>query len=244
MEWHQLSAADVYRQTGSGLLGLSEEDVNQKRKKFGKNELLEKKKKPAWLIFLLQFKDFMILVLIAAAIISGFIGDLTDALIILVIVWLNAILGFVQEFRAEKAMEALKKMAAMNARVIRDGIAVSILSSEIVPGDIVLLEAGNAVPADIRLTETYSLHIDESALTGESVPADKNEAVIEAVDIPLGDRLNLAYKGTLVTNGRARGIAVGTGMNSEIGKIASMLQQDETITPLQKRMTDFGKKLS
>lgn len=244
MTWHQIHTAEVYAQMGTTEKGLTPDAVLQKRDEFGANELLEKKKKPAWLIFLLQFKDFMIMVLIAAAIISGFIGDLTDALIILVIVLLNAILGFVQEFRAEKAMEALKKMAALNAQVIREGITVSLPSSEIVPGDIVLLEAGNAVPADLRLTETHSLHIDESALTGESVPADKNDAVIEAGDIPLGDRFNLAYKGTLVTNGRARGVAVGTGMNTEIGKIASMLQEDETLTPLQKRMTDFGKKLS
>lgn len=244
MTWHQLSITEVYAQMGTSGKGLSPEAVKQKRESFGANQLQEKKKKSAWLIFLLQFKDFMILVLIAAAVISGFIGDLTDALIILVIVLLNAILGFVQEYRAEKAMEALKKMAALNAQVIREGVAVSLPSSEIVPGDIVFLEAGNAVPADIRLTETYSLHIDESALTGESVPADKNEAVIEGGDIPLGDRFNIAYKGTLVTNGRARGVVVGTGMSTEIGKIASMLQEDETVTPLQKRMTDFGKKLS
>ncbi len=244
MTWHQIQTAEVYAQMGTSEKGLTPKAVLQKRKEFGVNELLEKRKKPVWLVFLLQFKDFMILVLIAAAIISGFIGDITDAIIILVIVLLNAILGFVQEYRAEKAMEALKKMAALNTQVIREGITVSLPSSEIVPGDIVLLEAGNAVPADIRLTETYSLHIDESALTGESVPADKNDAVIEAGDIPLGDRFNLAYKGTLVTNGRAMGVVVGTGMNTEIGKIASMLQEDETVTPLQKRMTDFGKKLS
>ena len=244
MTWHQLHTAEVYAQMGTSEKGLTQDGVLQKRKECGTNELLEKKKKPVWLIFLLQFKDFMIIVLIAAAIISGFIGDLTDSLIILVIVLLNAILGFVQEFRAEKAMEALKKMATLNAQVIREGITVCLPSSEIVPGDIVLLEAGNAVPADLRLTETYSLHIDESALTGESVPSHKSDAVITAGDIPLGDRFNLAYKGTLVTNGRARGIVVGTGMKTEIGKIASMLQEDETLTPLQKRMTDFGKKLS
>lgn len=244
MNWHQLIASEVYVQMGTSEKGLTNEAVKKKREVFGPNELLEKKKKAAWQIFLLQFKDFMILVLIAAAIISGFIGDLTDALIILVIVFLNAILGFVQEYRAEKAMEALKKMATLQAQIIREGITVSLPSVEIVPGDLVLLEAGNAVPADLRLTETYSLHIDESALTGESVPVDKNEAVIADGDIPLGDRLNLAYKGTLVTNGRAKGIVVGTGMNMEIGKIATLLQEDETVTPLQKRMADFGKKLS
>jgi Ca2+-transporting ATPase len=244
MAWHQLTTVQVYEKTNSGEKGLNAGSVAQKMEEFGPNELLEKKKKPAWRIFLLQFRDFMILVLIAAAIISGFIGDLTDAMIILVIVLLNAILGFVQEYRAEKAIEALKKMATLQAQVIRDGIPVSLPSSEIVPGDIVLLEAGNAVPADLRLSETHSLHIDESALTGESVPVDKNEKMIEGGDIPLGDRFNLAFKGTLVTNGRAKGIVVGTGMNTEIGKIARMLHEDETITPLQKRMEDFGKKLS
>lgn len=244
MIWHQLSTTEVYAQMGTSDTGLSPDSIDQKRKAFGVNELLEKKKKPAWHIFLFQFKDFMILVLIAAAVISGIIGDLTDALIILVIVLLNAILGFVQEYRAEKAMEALKKMATLHAQVIRDGKTFDISSAELVPGDIVLLEAGNAVPADLRLTETHTLHIDESALTGESVPVDKNENPIEAGDIPLGDRLNLAYKGTVVTNGRAKGVVIGTGMNTEIGKIAQMLQEDETVTPLQKRMADFGKKLS
>jgi Ca2+-transporting ATPase len=244
MAWHQLTTVQVYEKTNSGENGLSESAVAQKMEEFGPNELLEKTKKPVWRIFLLQFRDFMILVLIAAAIISGFIGDLTDAMIILVIVLLNAILGFVQEYRAEKAIEALKKMATLQAQVIRDGIPVSLPSSEIVPGDIVLLEAGNAVPADLRLSETHSLRIDESALTGESVPVDKNENKIEGGDIPLGDRFNLAFKGTLVTNGRAKGIVIGTGMNTEIGKIALMLHEDETVTPLQKRMEDFGKKLS
>jgi P-type Ca2+ transporter type 2C len=244
MAWHQLTTVEVYEKTNSGENGLNAGSVAQKMEEFGPNELQEKKKKPVWRIFLLQFKDFMIMVLIAAAIISGFIGDLTDAMIILVIVLLNAILGFVQEYRAEKAIEALKKMATLQAQVIRDSIPVSLPSSEIVPGDIVLLEAGNAVPADLRLSETHSLRIDESALTGESVPVDKNENRIEGGDIPLGDRFNLAYKGTLVTNGRAKGIVIGTGMNTEIGKIARMLHEDEAVTPLQKRMEDFGKKLS
>jgi Ca2+-transporting ATPase len=244
MEWHQLDIKQVYEKTVSGETGLSSSAIQQKLEQFGPNELLEKKKKPVWQIFLAQFSDFMILVLIAAAIISGIIGDLTDSLIILVIVLLNAILGFVQEYRAEKAMEALKKIATLQAQVIRDGNTVSLPSAEIVPGDIVLLEAGNAVPADIRLTETHTLQIDESALTGESVPVDKYEKIIEAGDIPLGDRLNLAFKGTLVTNGRAKGVVFGTGMKTEIGKIAQMLQEDETVTPLQKRMADFGKKLS
>jgi P-type Ca2+ transporter type 2C len=244
MEWHQLSLAEIYKQTGTGVGGLSSDVVSQKRIQYGPNELLVKKKKPAWLIFLSQFSDFMILVLIAAAMVSGFIGDITDSLIILVIVLLNAILGFVQEYRAEKAMEALKKMASLQAQVIRDGKPIALPSAEIVPGDIVLLDAGNAVPADLRLTESYSLRIDESALTGESVPVDKNEEQIDDGDIPLGDRFNLAYKGTHVTNGRAKGIVIGTGMNTEIGKIAQMLQEEETITPLQKRMTDFGKKIS
>lgn len=244
MNWHYLPTDEVLTVTGSSVNGLRSEDASLKLAEFGPNELQEKKKKPAWVLFLHQFKDFMILVLMAAAVIAGVAGDLTDTIIILVIVLLNAIVGFVQEYRAEKAMDALKKIAALQAQVLRDGKPLLIPSSEIVPGDLVLLEAGNVVPADLRLIETFSLKIDESALTGESVPAEKNERRLEEVDLTVGDKLNMAFKSTLVTNGRAKGIAIATGMQTEIGLIARMLQQDEAATPLQKRMADFGRRLS
>jgi len=223
---------------------LTDDTVNSKRTAFGTNELLEKKRKPEWQIFLNQFKDFMILVLFAAAIVAGVAGDLTDTFIIVVIIILNAVVGFVQENKAERAMEALKKISALQARVWRNGKVVTLPSSELVPGDIIELESGNVVPADIRLFDAHGLKVNESALTGESVPAEKNDKVIPRQDLPLGDRLNMAYKSTLVANGRARGIVIATGMSTEIGSIAKLLQQAEEITPLQKRMADFGKKLS
>ncbi|MBL7739397.1 MAG: cation-translocating P-type ATPase [Chitinophagaceae bacterium] len=244
MNWHHLALEEVIKLTGSSVNGLTEESASLKLAEYGPNELQEKKKKPAWVLFLHQFKDFMILVLLAAAIVAGIAGDLTDTIIILVIVILNAIVGFIQEYRAEKAMEALKKIAALQAQVLRNGKPLTVAASALVPGDVVLLEAGNAVPADVRLLETHSLRIDESALTGESVPAEKNEAVLSEADLPLGDRINMAFKSTLVTNGRARGMVIATGMQTEIGLIARMLQQEEAETPLQKRMADFGKKLS
>jgi Ca2+-transporting ATPase len=244
MNWHNTAIEALYKAGDTSEKGLSDEQVLKKRGEFGLNELTEKKKHPAWMIFLLQFKDFMILVLIGAAIVSGVMKEFTDAIIILVIVVLNAIVGFVQEYNAEKAMEALKKMATLHTQVLRNGREVTLPSSELVPGDIVKIEAGNAVPADLRLTQSYSLRIDESALTGESVAAEKNHALIDKEDIPLGDRFNMAYKGTLISNGRGTGLVIATGMQTEIGKIASMLQEADTVTPLQKRMTDFGKKLS
>ena len=177
----------------------------------------------------------MILVLVAAAIISGVAGDLTDMFIILVIILLNAIVGFVQEYRAEKAMEALKKMASVSAVAIRNGDTTNIPAEEIVPGDIILLEAGNVVPADIRLFESHALRIEESSLTGESVAVDKTTAILPGEEIPLGDRTNMAFKGTQITNGRGKGVVVSTGMNTELGQIAKMLQGEESVTPLQKK---------
>lgn len=244
MNWHCLDINKLLDLTGSTINGLTAEQAALKLAEYGLNELEEKKKKPAWLLFLLQFTDFMILVLIAAAIIAGIAGDLTDTIIILVIVILNAIVGFIQEYRAEKAMEALKKIAAFQANVIRSGKPHIISESELVPGDLVLLEAGNVVPADIRLIETHSLQIDEAALTGESVPAEKTAMVLEESSLPVGDRFNMAFKSTLVTYGRGRGIVIATGMLTEIGLIARMLQKEEAVTPLQRRMSDFGKKLS
>ena len=186
MNFHLLDTDKVFELTNSSITGLTEQSAKERLSEFGANELEEKKKKPAWLLFINQFKDFMILVLVAAAVISGIAGDITDTVIILVIVLINAIVGFVQEYRAEKAMAALKKMAAMQANVLRNDHTVTIHAAELVPGDIVLLEAGNAVPADLRLIETHSLRIDESALTGESVSADKTQQVLEGKDLNWG----------------------------------------------------------
>ncbi len=244
MAWHNKEVEEVLKELNSSEGGLSADEVKQRARKYGPNQLADTKKKPFWLMFLGQFTDFMVLVLIAAAIISGVIGELTDKIIILVIVVLNAVLGFVQEFRAEKAMEALKKMAASNAVVRRSGKERSVPAHELVPGDIVLLEAGNVVPADLRLIETHSILADESSLTGESVAVEKNVAALKEEDLLPGDRSNMVFKTSLVTAGRATGVVVGTGMKTEIGKIAGMLEQEEVVTPLQKRMTDFGKKLS
>lgn len=241
-----------YSQTVSNILsglhttndGLDKDEVQKRLNQFGYNELLEKKKVPAWLLFLHQFKDFMILILAAAAILSGIVGDMTDTIIILVIVVLNAIVGFIQEYRAEKAMAALKKMTVTRTQVIREGKPGIISSRELVPGDVVVLEAGNVVPADIRLLEVHSLRVDESSLTGESIPIDKTSTAIDGGHVSLGDQLNMTFKGTLVTNGGGKGVVVATGMSTELGRIAGMLQEDEAVTPLQERMTKFGKNLS
>ena len=242
MNWHNIDTQKVFELTGSSPQGLSLHSVEAKQIEHGKNQLLVKKKKSAWLMFFNQFKDFMIIVLIAAAIISGLMGDVTDTIIILIIILLNSILGFVQEYRAEKALEALKKLVALNATVIREEKVTTIPSEELVPGDLVILESGNIAPADIRLYEAHSVRADESSLTGESVSVDKVSDTLHDQDLSLGDRFNMLYKGTLITSGRATGIVVETGMNTEIGQIASLLEQNETATPLQIRMTDFGKK--
>jgi Ca2+-transporting ATPase len=197
------------------------------------------------MMFFDQFRDFMILVLIAAAIVAGVIGEPADSIAIAVIVMLNAVLGFVQEYRAEKAMAALKKLAAPSAVVIRDGHAESLSAERLVPGDLVVLEAGNVIPADLRLTEAVQLRIQESALTGESVPVEKDSTSIKEAGLPIGDRRNMAYKGTVVTYGRGRGLVTDTGMRTELGRIAGLLQgQDEGRTPLQKRLATFGQKLA
>lgn len=242
--WWQLEASEVAQETASSKDGLTLNEAKSRLEKFGPNELVEKKRKSPLVIFVNQFKDFMIIVLLAAAVVAGIAGDVTDTIIIGVIVVLNAVVGFIQENKAEKAMEALKKISALQARVIRDGQTLSVPASELVRGDVVSLEAGNVIPADVRLLEAHSLRVNESALTGESVPSEKSDKVLDQAELPVGDRLNMGYKSTLVTNGRATAMVVGTGMETEIGSIAKMLQQPEEITPLQKRMGDFGRKLS
>ncbi|MFH1014457.1 MAG: HAD-IC family P-type ATPase, partial [Nitrospirota bacterium] len=245
MRWHQKETKDILDDLQSSSKGLSSEEAQKRLLEYGPNELKEKEKRTLFMMFLDQFKDFMILVLIAAAIISGIIGELVDTIAIIVIVVLNAVIGFVQEYRAEKAMAALKKMAAQIATVIRDGKPANIPAVEIVPGDIVLLEAGKVVPADMRLIETAQLKIEEAALTGESIPVEKHIKALHDEMLPLGDRKNMAYKGTTVSYGRGAGIAAATGMDTELGKIATMLQEEEEVkTPLQKRLAAFGKKLA
>jgi Ca2+-transporting ATPase len=244
LNWHNKDIQEVLQALQSSKEGLSSGDVLQRREQYGPNELKEIKKKTLFMMFLDQFKDFMIMVLIAAAVISGVIGELIDTIAIVVIVVLNAIIGFVQEYRAEKAMQALKEMAAPEALVQRDNEIVNVPASELVPGDIVMLEAGRIIPADMRLTEAAQLKIEEAALTGESIPVEKKLETLHEDSIPLGDRLNMAYKGTTVSYGRGTGIVVSTGMETELGKIATLLQEEEEVkTPLQKRLAKFGQRL-
>ncbi len=244
MNWYALPVDEVLKQNGSTANGLDDATVHQRLEEFGKNELKGKRKVSPLVIFIRQFLDIMILVLAVAAVISVFIGDLSDTVVIIVIIVLNAIIGFIQEYRAEKAMEALQKMAALSSRVLRNGNIVEVQSSEIVPGDIVLLEAGNAVPADIRLLEAEVLKANEASLTGESNPVDKIINPVEENELPLGDRANMVFKGTQISSGRGRGVVVATGMNTELGHIAGMLDKAESITPLQKRLSQFSKKLT
>jgi len=245
MHWHQKKANEIIEVMNSSVSGLSSGEAQKRLAEYGPNELKEKKKKTAFMMFLGQFRDFMILVLIAAAVISGIIGELSDTIAIAVIVILNAVIGFIQEYRAEKAMAALKRMTAPTATVIRDGVHAGIPASEIVPGDIVLLDAGSFVPADMRLVETAQLRLEEAALTGESVPVDKHTGALQDETIPLGDRKNMAYKGTMVAYGRGSGIVTATGMDTELGRIAKMLQEEEEVkTPLQKRLVGFGQRLA
>ena len=244
MNWHRLSIEETFELLGTTPQGLAASDAEEKLLQYGANELQEGKKKSIAGMLLAQFKDVMILILLAAAIISGIIGDLTDTIVILIIVLLNAVIGFFQEYRAEKAMQALKQMAVTQARVLRAGNSNWIPATALVPGDVVLLEAGNAVPADIRIVESVNLKIEEAALTGESHAIDKITHSLETDDLPIGDRSNMAFKGTFVTYGRGTGIVIATGMQTELGRIARMLQEEETLTPLQQRMASFGKNLS
>ena len=225
--------------------GLTDEGVAERQTQFGKNKLAEGKKDTLFKKFLLQFKDFLIIVLLAAAIISGCLGEISDMILIIVIVILNAIIGVIQENKAEDAMASLKKMTIPEAKVIRGGQQIVIPSEDLVPGDVVMLDAGDRIPADGRLFEAASLQVQESALTGESLPVEKNTEDIQDEKTPLGDRLNTVYMGSAVTNGRGRFIVTGTGMDTEIGKIAGMIQQTETMqTPLQKNLAQLGKILA
>lgn len=242
--WYQSNIHEVFNILHSSERGLTSVEAQERLKQTGNNELADTKKNSAWKQFTNQFSSFMVIILIIAAVISGIIGERSDAIVILVIVFLNSIMGFLQEYRAGKAMAALKRIAPSTSRVRRDGRDATILTKLIVPGDVVILESGMIVPADIRIFDARFLRIEESALTGESVPVDKNASPLKAENIELGDRFNMAFKGTKVISGRALGIVTSTGMNTELGKIAGMIEKGSSATPLQLRMEDFGKKLS
>jgi len=243
--WHVLRGHDVSGRLGvDAATGLTHAEAGARLARHGANAIRESPPRPLWRMFLDQFLDFMILVLVAAAIVSGIVGDIEDTIAIVVIVLLNAVIGFVQEVRAERAMAALKKMAATSAVVLRNGERHLVPAAEIVPGDIVFLEAGNVVPADLRLIEAIQLKADEAVLTGEAVTVEKSTVPLSHAELPLGDRRNMAFKGTTATYGRGTGIVVATGMATELGKIAALLDAGEALkTPLQKRLAAFGRRL-
>jgi Ca2+-transporting ATPase len=243
--WHRHSIDETYAHLASRKGGLTAPEIARRRAQHGPNLLDEAPPRSHLALFAAQFADFMVLILIGAAVVSGFIGDLTDTIVILAIVVLNAALGFVQEFRAERAMAALRAMAAPTATVVREGTQKSVPAADLVPGDVVLLEAGRIVPADLRLVEVASLRVDESALTGESVPVDKGTEAIGGESVAVGDRHNIAHKGSIVTYGRAVGLVIATGMRTEFGRIAQLLREARSVqTPLQKRLATFGRQLA
>lgn len=248
--WFNKKESEIEQELETNLTnGLSEEQVIAKREKYGKNELEAKKKKSIFVKFLEQFKDFMIIVLIIAAIVSGVVGvaegeGITDTIIILIVVIVNAIIGVMQENKAEKSLEALQKLSDHASKVIRNGKMEVVPSKDLVPGDIVVLETGDYIPADLRLIEAVNLKSQESALTGESVPVEKNVDVIESEEVGIGDRINMAFSSSLITYGRGKGVVVETGMHTEVGKIAGIINETiETETPLQSKLNKLGKTL-
>ncbi len=248
--WFSKSVDEVKKELLTDLeKGLTDEQISKQREKFGKNELKAQKKKSLFVKFLEQFKDFMIIVLIIAAIISGVVGymqgeGITDSIIILIVVIVNAIIGVAQEAKAEKSLEALQKLSSHSAKVMRNGILTVVPSKELVPGDIVILDTGDFVPADLRIIEAANLKSQESSLTGESVPVEKYSEVIKDEKVGIGDRVNMLFSSSLITYGRGKGIVVETGMNTEVGKIAGIINDTEKAeTPLQIKLNKLGKTL-
>ncbi|MBQ0836190.1 cation-translocating P-type ATPase [Lactiplantibacillus pentosus] len=242
---YQQSLPAIYQELETDEHGLQQSAAAQRLEQYGPNALNQQKTTSLLQKFIAQFKDFMIIVLLVAALIAAFTGEAVDAVIILLVVVLNAIFGVFQESKAEEAINALKEMSAPDATVLRDGQLQTVKSDALVPGDIVSLEAGDIVPADLRLIESASLKVEESALTGESVPVEKQAEMVADGELPIGDRLNMAYMNSNVTYGRATGIVVATGMQTEVGRIAGMIEAaDETTTPLQANLTQLGKSLT
>jgi Ca2+-transporting ATPase len=243
--WHSLSESETVKKLDTTENGLTSQQAALKLETYGKNELTAKVKISALSILLEQFKNVLIIILLVATILSAFLGHGLEAIVITVIVFFAVLLGFFQEYRAEQALEALKKMAAPTASIIRDGLEIKIDASNLVPGDLVILRAGDKIPADLRLIESINLQTSEASLTGESLPVQKNIAVIGSQEIAIGDRINLGFAGTSVTYGRGKGLVVETGMNTEFGKIAQMLQEVKSSkTPLQENLDKLGHTLA
>ncbi|MEA4849264.1 MAG: HAD-IC family P-type ATPase, partial [Clostridiaceae bacterium] len=243
LNWYNKSIRAVSEELSADVKeGLAKEEIAGRLEKYGYNELKEKEKESIWVKIGKQLKDFLVITLIVASIVSGMVGEISDAIVIIAIVIVNAVLGVVQEGKAEKAMEALKKMSAPNARVLRSGHIEIIPAKNLVPGDVVFIEAGDSIPADMRLFESVNLKVEEASLTGESVPSEKDANRTFDTEVSIGDRLNMAYMSTIVTYGRGKGIVVSTGINTEIGRIAEAIQtfEDET-TPLQLKLNELGK---
>ncbi len=241
--WHQMEAAEVAAALRTDLsAGLTEAECRRRLEEYGPNQLEGAPRVPWWRILLAQFQDFMVVVLLVATALSYGMGETADAVTIVVIVVLNALLGFVQEYRAERSLEALKELAAPTARVVRGGREVTVPARELVPGDVLLVEPGDRIPADARLVDAPGLEVEESALTGESLPVRKSAGWVGDADAPLGDRRNMLYMGTTATRGRGRALVVATGMQTEMGRIAHLIQEvgDEE-TPLQRRLAQLGR---
>lgn len=244
MDFYRLSKENSAKELSATLQGLSQSEAEERLKKYGKNELSEGKKKSAVGVFFGQYKDFLVIILIIAALISLVLGDIESSIVILIVITINAILGTVQELKAEASLEGLKAMSAPTAKVMRDGEIKVINGNEVVPGDIVIAEAGDFICADGRIIENASMKADESALTGESESVEKDDSKIDE-ECPLGDRKNMLFSGSFATYGRAKILVSATGMNTEIGKIAQLLKNTkEKKTPLQVSLDNFGKKLS
>ncbi|HEY3346280.1 MAG TPA: HAD-IC family P-type ATPase, partial [Nitrospirota bacterium] len=245
VNWHALTPSDTAELLASDMKeGLAPEEAARRLSELGPNELRKAKMRGPLIIFLSQFADIMILILVVAAVISGAMGEVTDTIAIIVIVLLNAGIGAVQEVRAEKAMLSLRELAAPFAVVRRGGKDIRVRAREIVPGDIVLLEAGDIVPADLRLVDAHAIKAGEAALTGESGHVQKSAKVLLDAEAALADRINMVFKGTVIGSGRGAGIAVATGMDTEFGRIAALIEEKEEKTPLQKRLSVFSTKLS
>ncbi len=242
-EWYSRSEEEVLRELSSCRRGLTDAEAHSRLEKYGENVLYEREAVPWWQIFLSQFKDLLVVILMIAAGISMATGDPESALVIFTVLFLNALLGTIQHRKAEKSLESLQKLSSPEARVVREGQSVTIPSSNVVPGDLMILEAGSLVPADGRLLEVYGLTVNESSLTGESLSAEKHTGCLrtEGERLSPGDQVNMVFSGSLVTSGRAAAVVTATGMNTEIGSIASLMNRAEVQkTPLQISLDHFS----